>query len=114
MFESEHGIDFKSIKQRRLNMKVSIKELKVENDGSELLYIRDLGFILNCGTFSNTIKRCDDKLRKESKSDEEHGKHHAIITAAINNISGIVAQIFREPAEPPSSPDETGEEISRA
>ena len=46
-------------------MKISIKELKVEHDGSELLYVRDIGFILKSETFSGAVKDCHKRVREE-------------------------------------------------
>lgn len=53
-------------------MKISIKEIKVEDDGSEMLYVRDFGFILKSDTFSGALKCWHEKGKDKEK--EEKGQ----------------------------------------
>jgi hypothetical protein len=68
-------------------MKLSIKEIKVEDDGCELLYIRDFGFVLKSETFSGALKRCQEKGKEEKGKEKEK-------EIGFEALSPILTQIF--------------------
>lgn len=85
-------------------MKISIKEIKVENDGCELLYVRDIGFILKSETFSDAIKQC----QKQSKEKDPKTEKQSIpIEALMPDLAQMFSEILSkskgesEPSEKP-------------
>jgi hypothetical protein len=69
-------------------MKVSIKEIKVEDDGTEILYIAHVGFILKSETFSGPLKRCLEKGKGKEKGKEQE--------IDVEALAPILAQIVSQ------------------
>jgi len=78
-------------------MKISIKEIKVEHDGSELLYVRDIGFIVKSETFSGVTKECQKqilsqlKAKHEQKTEKEQSQ-----TVPIEQLIPVLSQMFSQ------------------
>lgn len=72
-------------------MKISIKEIKVEHDGSELLYVRDIGFILKSETFSGAVKDCQKRLREQKTEKKETSQ-----TVPIEALIPVLVQMFSQ------------------
>jgi len=75
-------------------MKISIKELKVEHDGSELLYVRDIGFILKSETFSGAVKDCQKRVSEELERKTE--KKEQSQTVPIEALIPVFSQMFSQ------------------
>jgi len=71
-------------------MKISIKELKVEHDGSEVLYVRDIGFIVKSETFSGAIKQCQKQQKAETKTDKQSIPIEQLMPALAQMLSEIL------------------------
>jgi hypothetical protein len=70
-------------------MKISIKEIKIEDDGTEILYIGNVGFVIKSETFSGPLKRCLEKGK------EEKGKEQEIdVEALVPILAQIVSQFM--------------------
>ena len=79
-------------------MKISIKEIKVEHDGSELLYVRDIGFIIKSETFSGAVKDCQKRLKEqERKADKKETSQTVPIEHLIPVLSQMFSQWFSKP-----------------
>ncbi len=97
-------------------MKVSIKEIKVEEDGSELLYIRDFGFVLKSETFSGPLKRCLEKGKEKGKAKEID------LEAFIPSLNQIMSQVMQaqqvgaeaQGEAPPQTKEHAAEEKKKA
>lgn len=74
-------------------MKISIKEIKVEHDGSEVLYVKDIGFILNSETFS-AVKKC-----QERKTEKKETSQTIPIEVLIPMLSEVFSQWLSKPKE---------------
>ncbi len=74
-------------------MKVSIKEIKVEDDGSELLYIRDIGVILKSETFSGVLKSRHEK--EQGKGAEKGNGTEVDLKAIFPILPQIITQFMR-------------------
>jgi hypothetical protein len=89
-------------------MKISIKEIKVEDDGCEILYIRDFGFVLKSETFSGALKRCHEK-GKEEKGKEKEKEIDFEALAPI--LSQIVSQLINAQKQAEGAPPAAGTKI---
>lgn len=74
-------------------MKVSIKEIKVEDDGTEILYIRDFGFILKSETFSGAIK-CRHEKEQRKGAAEKGNEKEVDLEAIFPILPQIIAQFM--------------------
>jgi len=90
-------------------MKVSIKEIKVEEDGSEILYMRDVGFILKSETFSGPLKRCLEK-GNEGKEKEKGNEKDIDLEAFIPSLTQIISQITTQPSQHQAGAEASGGE----
>ncbi|MFH0904496.1 MAG: hypothetical protein V1854_04830 [Methanobacteriota archaeon] len=75
-------------------MKISIKEIKVEHDGSELLYVRDIGFIVKSETFSGAVKDCQKRLKEEQERKTE--KKETSQTVPIEQLIPVLLPMFSQ------------------
>ena len=76
-------------------MKISIKEIKVEHDGSELLYVRDIGFIIKSETFSGVTKEChlsQLKAEQERKTEKKEQSQTVPIEVLIPKLIPMISQ----------------------
>lgn len=73
-------------------MKISIKEIKVEDDGCELLYIRDFGFVLKSETFSGALKRCKEKGKDELGQEIDFGDIAPLFEQIISRVTSVQHQ----------------------
>ena len=79
-------------------MKISIKEIKVEHDGSELLYVRDIGFIVKSETFSGVTKECQKQIMSQLKAKHEQKteKKEQSQTVPIEQLIPVLLQMFSQ------------------
>lgn len=89
-------------------MKVSIKEIKIEDDGSEILYMRDVGFILKSETFSGPLKRCLEKRNEKEK--EKEGEKDIGLEAFIPSLTQIISQITTQAPQHQAGAEASGGE----
>lgn len=94
-------------------MKISIKEIKIEDGGDELLYVTNLGFIVKSETFSGAIKKAC-----QQKGKEQGEKTKIDVESLVPVVSQIVSQLLEgkekqpAPEEKPKAeekPEEKGE-----
>jgi len=93
-------------------MKVSIKEIKIEDDGSEILYMRDVGFILKSETFSGPLKRCLEKRneKEKEKEKEKEGEKDIGLEAFIPSLTQIISQITTQAPQHQAGAEASGGE----
>ena len=81
-------------------MKISIKEIKVEHDGSELLYVRDIGFIVKSEIFSGVTKECQkqilSQLKHEQKTEKKEQSQTVPIEVLIPKLIPMISQWLSE------------------
>ena len=92
-------------------MKVSIKEIKIEDDGSEILYMRDVGFILKSETFSGPLKRCLEKRNEKEKEKEKEGEKDIGLEAFIPSLTQIISQITTQAPQHQAGAEASGGEV---
>ncbi len=73
-------------------MKISIEKIKVEDDGTEILYIAHVGFVLKSETFSGPLKRCLEKGKEAGKG--ETGTKETDLEALYPSLVQIISQFM--------------------
>ncbi len=85
-------------------MKISMKEIKIEDGGDELLYVTNLGFIVKSETFSGAIKKaCQQKGKDQGE------KTQIDIKSLVQVVSQIVSQLRERKEERPAAEEKPPE-----
>jgi hypothetical protein len=92
-------------------MKISIKELKIEEDGSEMFFVRDVGVIIPSKTFSGETKKCCQEKHGKGKEETEETIDFEALAPVI---AYFISKIKSSEKEEKEKPAEKGSEASPA